>query len=74
MEQDREYRIRNRAYELWESEGRPEGEQDRHWRQAIDELGLSDPVTGAPLDDKPMDAVDQPDEPDLPPGPLPPPD
>lgn len=73
MDDDREHRIRNRAYELWESDGRPEGEQDRHWFQAIDELGLSDPVTGAPLDDRPLDAVDQPANEDLQPVPLPPP-
>lgn len=34
----REQRIRQRAYEIWEREGRPEGEQDRHWRQAEKEI------------------------------------
>lgn len=45
MDDDREHRIRNRAYELWESEGRPEGEHDRHWKMALAELGLLDPTT-----------------------------
>jgi hypothetical protein len=27
-------RIQRRAYELWESEGRPEGRAQVHWRQA----------------------------------------
>jgi Protein of unknown function (DUF2934) len=27
-------RIERRAYELWESEGRPEGRAQVHWRQA----------------------------------------
>jgi hypothetical protein len=31
--------IRRRAYEIWESDGRPEGADLRHWQQACDELG-----------------------------------
>jgi hypothetical protein len=31
-------RIRRRAYELWESEGRPEGRQHAHWYQAEMEI------------------------------------
>ena len=27
-------RIQQRAYELWETEGRPEGRQHAHWQQA----------------------------------------
>jgi len=33
-----ESRIRDRAYELWEREGRPEGAAHSHWKQASDEL------------------------------------
>lgn len=36
----REQRIRDRAHRLWESEGRPEDQEKRHWQmaeQAIDE-------------------------------------
>jgi hypothetical protein len=29
--QDREQRIREIAYRLWEEEGRPEGGAERHW-------------------------------------------
>jgi Protein of unknown function (DUF2934) len=29
-----EERIRAKAHELWESEGRPEGQQERHWQLA----------------------------------------
>ena len=29
--QERETRIREKAYELWETEGRPDGQADRHW-------------------------------------------
>jgi hypothetical protein len=30
--------IRQRAYELWEQEGRPEGRQDEHWARACREV------------------------------------
>ncbi|MEA2671279.1 MAG: hypothetical protein QOG45_1499 [Chloroflexota bacterium] len=33
-----EDRIRNRAYELWEGEGRPEGREVDHWLQAAQEI------------------------------------
>ena len=35
---DMEERIRQRAHELWEQAGRPEGQQDRHWEQASREI------------------------------------
>jgi len=31
-------RIRRRAYEIWEREGRPHGRDEEHWRQAEAEL------------------------------------
>jgi hypothetical protein len=31
-------RTRLRAYEIWEGEGRPEGRDEHHWRQAEREL------------------------------------
>jgi hypothetical protein len=31
-------RIRERAYAIWEREGRPEGGAERHWTQAEEEL------------------------------------
>ena len=40
VEPTREERIRDKAHELWESEGKPEGQHERHWqaaRQAIEE-------------------------------------
>ncbi|MBD3738383.1 MAG: DUF2934 domain-containing protein [Pseudomonas balearica] len=33
-----EQRIRQRAYEIWESEGRPEGQEADHWQRARDEI------------------------------------
>lgn len=35
---DREDRIRARAHELWELEGRPDGAGERHWLQASAEV------------------------------------
>jgi hypothetical protein len=33
-----EERIRRRAHELWEKEGRPEGRHEQHWDQARREI------------------------------------
>ena len=41
-EQDRDARIRRRAYEMWEAEGRPEGQADRHWSRAAEDLDRED--------------------------------
>ncbi|WP_462381861.1 DUF2934 domain-containing protein [Pseudomonas sp. Marseille-QA0892] len=44
-----EERTRERAYAIWESEGRPEGKHDDHWAQAQDEYredSGSDGLTG----------------------------
>ena len=38
-ESDRERRIRERAYRLWEEQGRPEGRHEDHWLQASQETG-----------------------------------
>jgi hypothetical protein len=38
MDQDHQERIKQRAHELWESEGRPEGRDADHWSQAEQEL------------------------------------
>ncbi len=35
---DREARIRRRAHQIWEREGRPDGHHDRHWHQAVREI------------------------------------
>lgn len=38
MPPDRDERIRQRAYDIWEREGRPHGRDEEHWRMALDEL------------------------------------
>jgi hypothetical protein len=40
--------IRNRAYQLWEDDGRPDGKHETHWNQAARELGLADPLEQPP--------------------------
>jgi Protein of unknown function (DUF2934) len=40
----REQAIRERAYAIWEEEGRPDGRDLDHWRRAEEEIGLADEV------------------------------
>ena len=44
--------IRERAYALWESEGRPDGKAEAHWHQAAADVGASevDPESLPPPD------------------------
>ncbi|MEW6630025.1 MAG: DUF2934 domain-containing protein [Pseudomonadota bacterium] len=52
---DREERIKQRAHEIWEREGRPDGRQQEHWDQAVQEIETEGseaergPVTPDPL-------------------------
>ena len=39
---NRERRIRERAYDLWEAAGRPKGLELEHWRQAEREIAMSE--------------------------------
>ena len=38
MDQNIENRIRERAYEIWEEEGCPEGREAQHWQQAAGDI------------------------------------
>ena len=38
MDEELQKRIRERAHQLWEEEGRPEGRADEHWARARAEL------------------------------------
>ena len=42
---DLQARIQQRAYELWERDGRPDGREQIHWQQAESEIGAG-PATG----------------------------
>jgi hypothetical protein len=37
-DREREELIRRRAYAIWEQEGRPDGQHQRHWEQAAREM------------------------------------
>ena len=41
--------VRTRAYRIWETRGRPDGEHESHWQQALAELGLVGPIEQRPL-------------------------
>ncbi|MCE8018044.1 DUF2934 domain-containing protein [Halomonas sp. MCCC 1A17488] len=57
-----EERVRNLAYQIWESEGRPEGQQQRHWDMALkiviaeEEAGVDAELeeVGEPVDEPPL--------------------
>lgn len=36
--------IRKKAYAIWETEGRPHGQDERHWQQAEAEIETSSPT------------------------------
>jgi hypothetical protein len=38
----REQRVRERAYQLWEEAGKPEGEQLDHWSRATEAIAVED--------------------------------
>jgi hypothetical protein len=46
MIEDRSERIRQRAYVIWQREGRPEGREQEHWRQAEAEIEAEDVAGG----------------------------
>ena len=57
---DREKRVREIAYFIWEQEGRPEGQADRHWQAAREIVESQDAerknVEGEPPGDPPAEA------------------
>lgn len=62
MEDDNNELIKRRAYAIWESEGRPEGRHDDHWRRASAEMhGLEDipATTGKPAHVAPAGGKDE---------------
>jgi hypothetical protein len=38
MNEDQENRVRARAYTIWQEAGKPDGQHERHWQQALAEL------------------------------------
>ncbi|WP_062228320.1 DUF2934 domain-containing protein [Aureimonas frigidaquae] len=60
IEDEDEPRIRAKAYELWESEGRPEGRAERHWEEAREIVALKDSFSSTlqPLEETTDDPVE----------------
>lgn len=52
-QEDREQKLRELAYQLWEAEGRPDGQADRHWFEACEmlESGVVGMLPSVPVDD-----------------------
>lgn len=46
MQDDREDRIRRRAHEIWERDGRPDGRHEDHWAQATAEIDAENSGAG----------------------------
>jgi Protein of unknown function (DUF2934) len=42
MNNQREQRIRDRAHQIWEREGRPDGQEQNHWERASREIDEED--------------------------------
>lgn len=38
---DKQDKIRDRAYQIWQDEGQPDGQDERHWHQAAEEVGYT---------------------------------
>jgi hypothetical protein len=49
MTPEREVRIRERAYHLWEEEGRPEGRDAEFWERAKELIGMEENADAALL-------------------------
>lgn len=48
MATDRQERIRHRAHEIWEKQGRPHGADYQHWDQATREIDAEDVAAKKP--------------------------
>lgn len=72
MGRDDDERIRARAYELWEAEGKPDGRQGDHWDRARRELQAEEagvlPPGEAPAQAAPLAKTRKPRAPKLGPG------
>lgn len=51
--------ISRRAHEIWEREGRPDGQSDRHWREAAASLDAREPETVKKAGSKKAEKLDR---------------
>src|SRR4051794_37207945 len=49
MDAERDEKVHERAYAIWEREGRPEGGAERHWAEAEEELRAEEQGGGRPV-------------------------
>jgi hypothetical protein len=56
---DRQARVAQIAYRLWQEEGCPQGRQEEHWRQAEKAFHADKPIRGAILDEPKTGQVGQ---------------
>lgn len=54
---DRDVRIRQRAYDLWVAEGSPQGRQQEHWLQAEREIMMAEPESSIGMPTTPLDDI-----------------
>jgi hypothetical protein len=52
----REHRVRERAYHLWEADGKPHGRDVEYWERAREQVGVEESVE----DGKPVNAATSP--------------
>lgn len=61
-----ERRVRELAHQIWESEGRPDGQHERHWRMALSlaaaEAGKSAPESEEPVQPR-FEGEEEPEKP-----------
>ena len=57
MTHDREETIRLRAYEIWQREGCPDGQDLRHWQQAEQEICLAETGVLPPIIEFPKPVI-----------------
>ena len=57
MNDDREHKVRERAYALWETEGRPSGRHDEHWHRANSEFSDAPAEEAAPAQAPPAETA-----------------
>ncbi|MDE1991575.1 MAG: DUF2934 domain-containing protein [Rhizobiaceae bacterium] len=58
MNEESDNEVRRRAYEIWQAEGEPQGEELRHWFQASEEMGKKGEETTPPQDGETAATVD----------------
>jgi hypothetical protein len=49
MNPEKQRRIEQRAYALWQAEGQPHGQHEEHWRRAMHELEAEEETSSAAM-------------------------